>query len=308
MEDTTAHTTQDSDSPGKESSSQAHATAVFKMNENPLNECASETGQNVCAVVVPTEGEGQHRSRHFEAQLQQRWKDLIDWCDGNGRIGIPSKKGLYERFGFHMGVLRSHLAKGARSTVDHPEHMDVLALLLASEILLKEGNLNFEQGTTFEAFDFLSKKEFDKAVDVLPHDNLLKELTKLVTKARNLLEAALFVLRRDSTNAGSSIESNRSTTLSFEFIQSVHGLVVRDLVPQRRDSISFHFSPTVFHIAAEGLARVAKQISVDVFVSSMVDGVVTLAAALNDAQETALKTCSRVRSYGDVGDDDPYAI
>jgi hypothetical protein len=60
--------------------------------------------------------------------------------------------------------------------------------------------------------------------------------------------------------------------------------------------------------ATEGLARVTKQISIDVFVSNMVDRVVTLVAALNVAKETARKTCSRMWSYGDVGDDDPYAI
>jgi hypothetical protein len=132
-------------------------------------------------------------------------------------------------FTWEFRVLRSHLAEGARSTADHPEHMDVLALLLVSEIWLKEGNLKFEQEMTFEVFDFLSKKQFDKAVEVLPHDNLLKERTKLVTKARNLQEAALFVLRRDSFNAGSNIESDSNTTLSFEFNHFVHGIVVKDL-------------------------------------------------------------------------------
>jgi hypothetical protein len=50
------------------------------------------------------------------------------------------------------------------------------------------------------------------------------------------------------------------------------------------------------------------KVSVDVLVSSMVDGVVTLAAALNVAQEAARKTRFRCRMWrdGDVGGDDPY--
>jgi staphylococcal nuclease domain-containing protein 1 len=63
-------------------------------------------------------------------------------------------------------------------------------------------------------------------------------------------------------------------------------------------------------LVTEGLARVAKQGSVDVLSSGMVDGnaVVKLAAELNVAQEAARKTRSGMWRYGDVGDDDPDAI
>jgi hypothetical protein len=53
-----------------------------------------------------------------------------------------------------MGLLRSHLAEGARSTADHPEQMVVLALLLASEIWLKEGNFELRAENDVRSFRF----------------------------------------------------------------------------------------------------------------------------------------------------------
>jgi hypothetical protein len=51
-----------------------------------------------------------------------------------------------------------------------------------------------------------------------------------------------------------------------------------------------------------------KKLAVDVLVSSMVDGVVTLSAALNVVQQAARKTSFRSRMWldGDAGGDDPY--
>jgi endonuclease YncB( thermonuclease family) len=63
-------------------------------------------------------------------------------------------------------------------------------------------------------------------------------------------------------------------------------------------------------LATEGLARVAKQATVDVLVSGIVNGtaVVKLAAELNVAREAARKTRSGMWRDRDVGDDDPDAI
>jgi hypothetical protein len=161
----------------------------------------------------------QRQRPSWGAQLEQRWTDLNLLCE----IENNRNKELHESFERQLEILRTYLGDGARAVAEHPEHRDALTLLLASEIWMKEGDLNFELGTPFEVFDFLSKEDFDQAVDVLPHGLCLEERTKLVMKARNLQEAALSVLRRDSNNLGINTE------LSFQFIHSIHCIVVKDL-------------------------------------------------------------------------------
>lgn len=96
----------------------------------------------------------------------------------------------------------------------------MLCTLLASEIWLKEGNLDFPFGTTFEVFDFLSNSDFEKAIKVLP-DSLEEKLRRrIVTKARNLQQAAF-----GTTSPVGGVRGG----LSFEKIQEIHREVVKDL-------------------------------------------------------------------------------
>jgi hypothetical protein len=92
---------------------------------------------------------------------------------------------LLDNFERQLELLRTNLGDGVRAVAEHPNHRDALSLLLASEIWMKEGNLNFELRTTVEVFDFLSKEVFDQAVEALPQDFcLIKERTKLVMKKK----------------------------------------------------------------------------------------------------------------------------
>jgi hypothetical protein len=166
------------------------------------------------------EGAIERQRPSWRAQLEQRWTDLLCEIEINPNKELQE---LHESFERQLQILRTYLGDGARAVAEHPDHRDALTLLLASEIWMKEGDLNFELGTTFEVFDFLSKEDFDQAVDVLPKDLCLEERTKLVMKARNLQVAALSVLRRDSKNLGINTE------LSFQFIHSIHCIVVKDL-------------------------------------------------------------------------------
>jgi len=63
-------------------------------------------------------------------------------------------------------------------------------------------------------------------------------------------------------------------------------------------------------LISDGLARAAKQSSVDILSSRMTDssGIVELAAELNAAQDVARKSRAGMWRYGDVGDDDPAEL
>jgi len=99
---------------------------------------------------------------------------------------------------------------GARSLTCNAENQQVLGSLLASEIWLKEGNLDFSFWTTFDLFSLL-------------FENKIEEETyrwRLIAKARNLQRAA--------TSTGLKRNEDCSD-LTLDFIRDLHRAVVEDL-------------------------------------------------------------------------------
>lgn len=163
--------------------------------------------------MIPSDS---HRSIKM-AQLEQKWNDLTAWIDA-------LKPDVYQEehrvITFQTSDLELRLGQGARQLASVPENQEALCTLLASEIWLKEGNLDFTFGTTFELFDLLANNDFDRAVESLPGTLDTAFRRKIVTKARNLQKAAV--------GHSSGFDSIRQD-LSFEIIQNTHQQVVQDL-------------------------------------------------------------------------------
>lgn len=127
------------------------------------------------------------------SRLSQKWADLLAWVDETNEIEGKTQSIFIQQVSF----LRQYLHGVARVVSRDPKVLVALGTLLASEIWIKEGNLDFPFGVAFEVFDFLEQNSFERAVAALPEDTDYALRQKLVTKARNLQAAVSSTLLQD---------------------------------------------------------------------------------------------------------------